>query len=121
MIAEAIQNRSSFNLIHLATMFKVDIFVNKDRPFDRSQFARRVLQQFSADPPRSAYIASPEDTILSKLVWYRMGDEVSDRQWRDILNVLAAQQGRLDNDYLAHWAGQLGVADLLERGRRNVL
>jgi hypothetical protein len=117
MIGEAIRNRSSFNLIHLATMFKVDIFINKGRPFDQSQFERRVLQSFSTLPPRSAYIASPEDTILSKLVWYRLGGEASDRQWGDTLSVLRAQEGRLDDGYLALWAGRLGVTDLLDRAK----
>lgn len=63
----------------------------------------------------SAKFASPEDTILSKLEWYRMGGEVSDRQWRDILGVLKTQAGTLDLDYLRKWADELKVSDLLER------
>ena len=79
-IRKAVSTRGSFNLIHLKIMFKVDIFVNKGRPFDRAQLDRRVHQVLATDPEHSAYIASPEDTILAKLDWYRRGGEVSDRQ-----------------------------------------
>ena len=114
-IRNAVARRSTFNLIHLRTMFKVDVFVSKGRPFDRAQLERRVLQILTADPQRSLYLASPEDTILAKLDWYRQGGEISDRQWRDVIGVLAAQHGRLDESYLRDWADQLGLRDLLRR------
>jgi len=60
-------------------------------------------------------IASPEGTILNKLEWYRMGGEVSDRQWNDILGVLKVQGTNLDMAYLQRWAADLSVTDLLER------
>lgn len=114
-IRHAIRQRNSFNLIHLATMFKVDIFVSKGRPFDRQQLERR--QAWIADPGsgRTIYVATPEDTILTKLAWYRLGGEVSDRQWRDILGVLAVQGDRLDLVYTRQWAEALDVSDLLQR------
>lgn len=114
-IRNAIQQRSSFNVIHLATMFKVDIFVSKGRPFDRQQLDRR--QRWLADPDsdRAIYVATPEDTVLAKLAWYRQGGQMSDRQWRDVLGVLAVQGNRLDLGYMRRWAAMLDVSDLLER------
>jgi len=114
-IHDAIRKHSSFNVIHLATMFKVDIFIPKGRPFDRQQLDRR--QPWVADPDsgRMIYVATPEDTVLAKLAWYRLGDEISDRQWRDILGVLAVQGDRLDFAYMRQWAATLDVSDLLER------
>lgn len=115
MIAEAIQNKSSFNIIHRESMFKVDVFIPSPRPFLQSQLARAQKQIFQFESKVSAKFASPEDTILSKLEWYRMGGEVSERQWRDTLGVLKARAGELDLDYLRKWAGELKVYDLFER------
>ena len=114
-IRDAIRRRSSFNVIHLETMFKVDVFARKWRPFDQAQFERRTAQVIATDPERTAYVASPEDTVLTKLEWYRIGGEVSDRQWQDVLGVLKVQGERLDLVYLRRWAAALEVADLLEQ------
>lgn len=115
MVRDAIRQQRSFNVIHLETAFKVDIFVRKKRAFDESQLARRTSQVVATDPERTAFVASAEDTILAKLEWYRIGGETSERQWRDVLGVVKVQGGRLDKNYLWDWAAQLGVADLLEK------
>jgi len=114
-IEAAIQNQGCFNLIHLETMTKVDVFVRWRDAFAQSQFARRQKKSVGESAPLELFFASAEDTVLAKLEWYRKGGCVSDRQWRDLLGVLKMQVGALDRTYLAHWAGELGVADLLQR------
>ena len=114
-IMDAILQLSSFNLIHLESMFKVDVFIHKPRPFEMSQFERRRLEILEMKPERRAYFASAEDTLLAKLEWYRLGGEVSERQWRDILGIIKVQAFHLDRVYLNQWAADLGASDLLER------
>ncbi len=118
MIATALQHNASFNLIHRETMFKVDIFIPLPRPFLQSQLARAQRQTFTFETEVSAKFASPEDTILAKLEWYRLGGEVSERQWRDILGVLKTRADKLDLDYLEKWADELELANLLKRARQ---
>jgi hypothetical protein len=115
MIAESIRISSSFNIIHRETMFKVDVFIPRPRPFLESQLARAQKQTFTFETEVSAKFASPEDTVLAKLEWYRLGGEVSERQWRDILGVLKTRAGELDLAYMNQWAPELKVADLLAR------
>ena len=120
MMKGAIEHHSSFNLIHYETAFKVDIFIRKLRAFDQMQLERRRTSIISTDPEQSIYVASPEDVILSKLEWYRMGGETSERQWRDILGVLKTRAWELELDYLRKWAKELKVTDLLERALKDM-
>ena len=115
MIREAFRLESSFNIIDLRSVFKIDVFVKKSRPFDRTAFDRRVTSPLFGIADRKFDVVSAEDMILLKLEWYRLGNEISDRQWHDIQGVLKVQAERLDRDYLAHWAAELGVADLLDK------
>jgi hypothetical protein len=113
--SDAIRHGTSFNAIHEETFFQIDLFVANPSPFNRSQFNRR--QQIELDPDHSITMPfqSAEDTILSKLDWFRQGNEVSERQWQDILDILRAQGEQLDHHYLRQWAANLGVDDLLRR------
>jgi hypothetical protein len=120
MIAESIQRQSSFNIIHRESMFKVDVFIPQPRPFLQSQLDRAQNQTFLFESEVSAKFASPEDIILAKLEWYRLGGEMSERQWRDILGVLKTRAGDLDLDYLRKWANELKISDLLERAFKNI-
>jgi hypothetical protein len=111
----AVAERRTFNLIHLATMFKVDVFVSKRRPFDRQAADRARLQTIGDTPASPPFlVASPEDTVLAKLEWFRRGGETSERQWWDIVGVLRVA-GDADREYLRHWAASLDVTDLLEQ------
>jgi hypothetical protein len=113
----AVKTGSSFNAIHLKSAYKFDIFPAGADPFARSELSRRVFATSTITGLEDIEfpVASPEDTILSKLVWFRKGGESSDRQWHDILGVARVQASRLDHAYLEHWASTLGVADLLAK------
>lgn len=114
-MAEALTQHRSFNAIQLDGPFKVDFFIRGSRAFDREEFERARPQPLL--PPESATIRikSPEDLVLRKLEWFRLGGEVSEHQWQDVLGVLRAMRGRLDEAYLAHWARELAIHDLLAR------
>ena len=111
---EAVRRQSYFSAIYIPEPFKVDLFVLGTRPYDEEAFRRRLALPFGMDPPRSAFLQSAEDVVLAKLKWYRLGGQVSDVQWRDILGVLKLQAGSLDWGYLRRWAAEEGVLDLLE-------
>lgn len=116
MILDAIKRHSSFNLIHLETMLKVDIFIIKDRPYDGVAFQRK--RKDTLDEEQGAdefYFASPEDIILNKLEWFQMGGKVSERQWHDVLGIMKVQRELMDKEYLRRWATELGISDLLEQ------
>jgi hypothetical protein len=112
MIRDAIRRRASFNIIHLATMLKVDVFVLGNEDFALEEMKRRA-----AVPLRGSrvWFSSPEDIVLEKLDWFRKGEGISERQWRDVLGVLAVQGTRLDLQYLRSWAARRGLLELLER------
>jgi hypothetical protein len=115
-VREAVAARRSFNVIHLATMMKVDVFVSRGRPFDRSAFERLTPESLDAVRPSRHYpVPRAEDVILLKLEWFRAGGEVSDRQWGDVVGVIRVAGAGLDRRYLARWAPELGVSDLLDR------
>lgn len=114
-IRRAIREHASFNMIHREALLKVDIFVPPDEEDQRRQMERRRLEILGGNPERRAFIATPEDVILQKLRWYRLGREVSDRQWRDILGILKIQANRLDLYYLNASAAGMGLADLLSK------
>lgn len=99
-IRQAIRQRGSFNLIHLATLFKVDIFIPQERAYDRRQLERRVAQAVSADEHERFWVLTAEDVVLTKLDWFRRGGEVSERQWRDVLGVIKTQGRALDIPYM---------------------
>ena len=111
---DGIARRASFNLIHLETMLKVDVFVSRDRPFDRRAMERARPSSSEAADERPLPLASAEDTVLAKLEWFRRGGEVSERQWTDVLGVLRAGRESLDRRYLEEGARELAVRRPLE-------
>jgi hypothetical protein len=114
-VKDAVRRGTSFNAVHLESVTKVDLFVLGDDVLDRRQLERRVRVLVTEDPPQQLWIGSAEDQILRKLAWYRAGGQVSDRQWRDVIGILAVQSGRLDLEELRTAAEELGLSDLVER------
>lgn len=106
---EAVEQHDMFNAIHMESGVKVDFWMLKDDEFARTQFARRQCVDFEGVP---ACVQTAEDTILSKLKWYRITP--SDRQLEDVRGILELQRDRLDWAYLRDWAKRQGVDDLLE-------
>jgi hypothetical protein len=115
-LRRAAAEKASWNVIYLPTATKIDLFVLRDSPFDRSEFGRRRRVEVRAG--RFMFVKSPEDTVLRKLLWYRTGGEVSDRQWRDVVQVLRQSRSLIDPRYLDEWAAEIGVEDLLARARK---
>jgi len=114
-VRDGIARGASFNVIHLETMLKVDVFVSKDRPFDRRAMDRARPSSPETADERALPLASAEDIVLAKLDWYRRGGETSERQWTDVLGVLRAGVDSLDRRYLENGARELAVSDLLVR------
>jgi hypothetical protein len=119
LISDAIRRRSSFNVIHLASMFKADIFLPRNDEWSREEWARVRTESISiGTDPKAIRFSSAEDTILHKVLWYRLGGDISDKQWSDILGILRIQATSLDWAYLEKYAAVLNVGDLLQTARK---
>ncbi|MGB9773770.1 MAG: hypothetical protein ACP5JH_09735 [Bacteroidota bacterium] len=110
MVKEAFEQRGMFNIIHYETGFKIDFIMKKKGHYYEKEFERRKTYTFA---DKLCFFASPEDTILSKLLWAKKGE--SERQFQDALGVAKIQGENLDHEYLQKWAEILGVKDMLER------
>jgi hypothetical protein len=115
-IRRAIRERSSFNIIYLESMFKVDIFIVRGDTWSREQMRQREAKQLiEGDNSTIRQIANAETIVLQKLWWFRKGGEISHKQWDDIIGVLEVRSDELNYDYLEVWAAELGVSDLLKK------
>ncbi|HEU4883437.1 MAG TPA: hypothetical protein VFT45_14345 [Longimicrobium sp.] len=118
-VRDAVRRRSTFNVIHLHTMFKVDVFVAKEDRATAQELARGQPYIPPEIPDAQIALASPEDVVVQKLYWYRLGDHVSERQWTDAIQVLKLRGSVLDHSYMRDLAVEMKVEDLLARALRD--
>jgi hypothetical protein len=111
MILQAVAGAGTFNVIHSATVIKVDFIVRRETPYRRLEFERRRSVTVEG---HSISVVAPEDLILSKLAWAKPSR--SEVQLRDVRNLIACTPD-LDWPYLERWAADLTVADLLAEVR----
>ena len=117
-VTDAVRRRSSFNLIHQATIIKIDVFVPATDGFGRESFRRERRDTLeSVDGAREFVLATPEDMILHKLVWYELGHRIAVRQWDDVVGVVAVNHASLDWDYVTRWAAILDVGEFVDELR----
>lgn len=109
-VIDAVKRRSAFNVIHIPLAMKIDIFVAEDAPFAERQLARSI--QLEVAPGVTVRLYSPEDLIVRKLMWFRAGSGISERQWRDVTGLIKVRP-TLELAYLRDAAEEQGLSDLL--------
>jgi hypothetical protein len=115
-LRDAVLRARCANAFYLPVVTKIDFFGRGYEPFDESEFSRRRTMTVTASG-ESLVVKSPEDTVLRKLLWFREGGEVSEKQWRDVVSVLQISGDKMDVAYLTGWASRLQITDLLDRAR----
>ena len=96
-------HRGQFNLIHQKSGIKIDLMVRKNSAHAIEEFSRKrkieIIDGFSA------YLATPEDIIIKKLLFYKEGQ--SEKHLKDIRGILA--ETTLDEAYLKRWIKDLNL------------
>lgn len=103
---EAVRYHGQFNVVDPATGWKVDLIIRKDRTFSTEEFSRRRPAEVLGV---SVSLTSPEDLILAKLEWAKLGDSALQR--RDVAQLARFRWESLDHDYIGRWAVELGMKD----------
>jgi hypothetical protein len=110
---DAYQRTSLFNIVDMATGWKVDFIIRKARAFSQEEFSRRT--QVDVQGIR-LFIASAEDVVISKLEWAKMGE--SQRQIEDVAGILRLRWDQLDRSYVERWVSELQLSEEWQRARR---
>lgn len=111
-IREAVSTRGMFNAIDPETGWKVDFIVRKDRPFSVHEFANRQETHYLGLALR---VARAEDVVVAKLEWAKLAD--SQRQLRDVAEIVSVQGEDLDLDEVAEWVQRLGLRGQWEKAQ----
>ncbi len=99
---EALRDRTQFNIIDMATGWKMDCIIRKNRAFSISELERKESVELLGV---QINISSPEDTIISKLEWAKLGG--SERQLRDVQGIVDVRGAQLDLNYIERWVDEL--------------
>lgn len=104
---EAWEKKSMFNLIHSDTGLKVDFWILQFDPYHQKAFQRRKTVKIYGE---KINLAAPEDTIISKLLWYQKSQ--SQKHLDDIRGILAVQSNKIDRNYIKEWAEKLKIEEI---------
>jgi hypothetical protein len=105
---DAVHRKTQFNILHPASGLKVDVIVPESNPFNQSRFAR--IRRLHAGDDLEAFFASPEDTIIKKMEYYREGG--SEKHLRDITGVIKTSNDQINMDYITNWAQRMDLIDI---------
>ena len=109
-VVEALERSTQFNLIHPASGGKVDFLLARSDAWGRAQMSRRRLVRIA--PDLDAVVASPEDAIIGKMIYYREGG--SEKHLRDITGIMSVSGEQVDVEYVREWAARLGLSEVWE-------
>ena len=101
---EAQRRESMFNVIDLASGWKIDMIIRKSRKFSQEEFKRRRQVNLQGV---QLFVASAEDVIISKLEWAKRTQ--SQRQIEDAAGIMKMQDASLDRSYVEKWVRELNL------------
>ena len=111
----ALRRGRPFNVIHIPSVLKFDLFPSDAFPLGKQELDRAISLEDTGLSRGPTWFVTPEDILLAKLYWFKLGGEVSEVQWRDIEGVVRGCSATLDRGYLERAAPQIDVRDLLHR------
>ncbi|WP_346294366.1 hypothetical protein [Sphaerothrix gracilis] len=101
----------TLQVTQIDTISRADLIIAEDSAYERLKFERR--QAYTLENDATLYLASPEDLVMTKLRWGQ--GRQSEKQWRDVLGILKAQQAQLDYDYMHRWAAEFSLSEALSQ------
>jgi hypothetical protein len=110
---EAHQRESMFNVIDLASGWKIDMIIRKSREFSQEEFKRRRQVNLQGV---QLFVASAEDVIISKLEWAKRAQ--SQRQIEDAAGIMKMQSDSLDRSYIEKWVRELNLTQEWDGAQR---
>lgn len=101
-VRDAVLDKTMFNIIDHKSGYKADFIILKNEPYRITEFERRRLIDFL---DMKIYVVSPEDLLLSKIIWAQESE--SSMQFDDIR--LLSSLDTLDRQYIDRWIEMLNL------------